>query len=121
MELGFVLRSPTVKKDLRPKVTLLVETLDSGRFSASILEFPNCYVEANSQEAAISQLQKSFLDRLQNIEAIDWDVPTEGLNPNWIKYAGVFRDDEDFQEIMDEIRAERSSDDDSEVDSSYYL
>jgi hypothetical protein len=32
-----------------------------------------------------------------------------------------FQDDSDFQEIMDEIRAERTSDDDTEVDSSYYL
>ena len=42
-------------------------------------------------------------------------------NPHGIKFAGVFKDDSDFQEIMEAIRAERTSDDDSQVDPSYYL
>jgi len=37
-----------------------------------------------------------------------------------MQFAGVFQDDPDFQAIMDAIRAERLSDDDSEVDPSYY-
>jgi hypothetical protein len=37
-----------------------------------------------------------------------------------MKYAGVFKDDVDFLEIMQEIRAERDLDDESEVDPSYY-
>ena len=59
------------------KVTLLVETLASGKVTAS--------------------------------------------KPAWIKFVGVFKDDSDFQEIMEAIRAERTSDDDSKVDPSYYL
>jgi hypothetical protein len=46
--------------------------------------------------------------------------PIETVNPIWMKYAGVFKDDADFLEIMQEIRAERDSDDESEVDPSYY-
>jgi hypothetical protein len=45
---------------------------------------------------------------------------TEIVNQHWIKYAGVFKDDVDFLEIMQEIRDERDSDDESEVDPSYY-
>jgi hypothetical protein len=37
-----------------------------------------------------------------------------------MQYAGVFKDDVDFLEIMQEIRAERDLDDESEVDLSYY-
>ncbi len=118
MSTNFSSRSITTTSPLR--VTLLVETLASGQFSASVLELPTCRVEANSQASAITQLQKNFLDRLQNIEAIDWDVPTQLTNPTWMKYAGVFQDDADFQEIMEEIRAARDSDDETEVDPSYY-
>ncbi len=42
------------------------------------------------------------------------------VNPNWLKYAGVFKDDADFLEIMQEIHKERDSDDESEVDPSCY-
>lgn len=38
-----------------------------------------------------------------------------------MKFAGVFKDDSDFAAIMESIRAERTSDDEAEVDPSYYL
>jgi hypothetical protein len=62
-------------------------------------------------EAELSQMKK-LLSNLPQIETV---------NPNWIEYAGVFKDDVDFLEIMQEIHAERESDDESEVDPSYYL
>ncbi len=119
MSINFKSRSVTNTSPF--KVTLLVETLASGSFSASVLEFPTCYVEADSQESAVSQLQKNFLDRLQNIQAIDWDIPSKNVSPAWMKYAGVFKDDVDFLEIMEEIQAASSSGDETEVDPSYYL
>ncbi|OUL33960.1 hypothetical protein [Nostoc sp. 106C] len=103
------------------KVTLLVETLQNGQFAASIFELPNFRVEAKTREEAIAKLQATFLERLSHIEAISWNVPLSTSPPTWMQFAGVFQDDPDFQEIMDEIRAERTSDDDTEVDSLYYL
>ncbi len=111
------------------KVTLLLETLASGQVMASVFEFPDCRVKAETREAAIAQIQATFLERLKNIEAISWNVPIQtnpvGVaslsEPSWIKFAGVFKDDSDFAAIMESIRAERTSDDEAEVDPSYYL
>ncbi|MEG3894974.1 MULTISPECIES: hypothetical protein [unclassified Microcoleus] len=103
------------------KVTLLLETLSSGKVSASIFEFPQCRVEAASREEAITKIQTTFLERLKHIETLSWEVPIQASEPAWMQFAGVFKDDPDFQEIMDDIRAERTSDDDSEIDSLYYL
>ncbi|MBD2303530.1 MULTISPECIES: hypothetical protein [Nostocales] len=103
------------------KVTLLIESLKNGQFAASIFEFPNFRVEAQTREDAITQLQTTFLERLSHIEAISWNLPIEASVPTWMQFAGVFQNDQDFQEIMNEIRSQRTSDDDSEVDSSYYL
>jgi hypothetical protein len=102
------------------KVTLLIETLMSGQIAASIAEFPTFRVEAETQESAVQQLQMNFLERAKHIETIAWEVPLDSVEPAWMKYAGVFKDDPDFLEIMEEMRAERTSDDDSEVDPSYY-
>jgi len=41
--------------------------------------------------------------------------------PEWMKFAGIFENNADFEEIMNSIQAERDSDDDSEVDPSFYL
>lgn len=103
------------------KVTLLLESLTSGEVAASVREFPDCQVKAETREAAIAQIQASFLERLKNIEAISWNVPIQTSEPSWMKFAGVFKDDADFAAIMESIRAERTSEDDSEVDPSYYL
>jgi hypothetical protein len=103
------------------KVTLLLEALTSGQIAASVLEFPDCRVQAETREVAIAKIQASFLERLKNIETISWNVPIQTSEPSWMKFAGVFKDDADFAAIMESIRAERNSDDDSEVDPSYYL
>ena len=134
-----------------------------------VREFPDCQVKAETREAAIAQIQATFLERLKNIEAISWNVPIQASEPTWMKlagvfkddsdfvamaiaqkikatflerlkieaisgnvpiqaseptwmkFAGVFKDDSDFGAIMESIRAERTSDDESEVDPSYYL
>ncbi len=46
---------------------LLVERLTSGVFSASVFEFPDCRVEAETREEAIMQIKTVFLERLKNI------------------------------------------------------
>jgi hypothetical protein len=74
------------------------------------LEARQLETRVTALEAELSQMKK-LLSSLPQIETV---------NPNWIKYAGVFKDDVDFLAIMQEIRAERDSDDESEVDSSYY-
>lgn len=103
------------------KVTLLLEYLASGQIVASIREFPDCRVQAETREKAIAQIQTTFLERLKNIEAISWNIPLQSLQPAWMEFAGIFEDDEDFASIMESINTERNSDDDSEIDSSYYL
>jgi len=78
-------------------------------------------VKAETRETAINQLKTTFLERLKRIEAITWHLPVPTVHTSWMQFAGVFRNDPDFQEIMAEIQADRTTDDDSEVDPSYYL
>lgn len=101
-------------------VTLLLENLASGDISASILEFPQFRVEAASQEEAIAQLKRRFLERIEHIETLSWDIPVKESAPAWLKHAGVFQNDPDFEAISEELRTERETDDASEVDPTYY-
>lgn len=103
------------------KVTLLLEKLASGKVAASIVEFPQCRVEELSRERAIETLKAAFLERIANMEALTWEVPATEAHPDWLKFAGIFCDDPDFRAIMEGLRIERQSDDESEVDPSYYL
>jgi hypothetical protein len=112
------------------RVTLRLETQASGTIAASIIEFPECRVEATTREAAIELVQAALLERLNHTETIFWDVPlpavpslngaTKRSESPWIKFAGMFENDPDFAEIAAAIRAEREVEDDSEVDPSVY-
>ena len=118
----------------RLKVTLGIETQASGIISASVMEFPDCHVEAATREEAISQVQAAFLERLAQIETISWDVPLSsaqsswGLNGSepktespWVKFAGIFENDPDFEDVMSRIQAERDAWGDEEMDVSEYM
>ncbi|MBW4540411.1 MAG: hypothetical protein KME43_14880 [Myxacorys chilensis ATA2-1-KO14] len=114
----------------RFRVTLRLEAQASGRVTASVVEFPDCRVEAATREAAIAEVQAAFLKQLARSETISWDVPLpsdqnfngfeQRAESPWIKYAGMFKDDPDFAEIAAAIRAEREVEDDTEVDPSVY-
>jgi predicted RNase H-like HicB family nuclease len=104
-------------------VTLMLKTQASGGYVASVIEFPSCQVEAETKEEAIALIQATLSEQIANVETIPWTIalPTIADEPAWMKFVGIFQDDADFAAVMDELRAERESDDDSEIDPAYYL
>jgi predicted nucleic acid-binding protein len=106
------------------KMTLLLQTLESGRILASVLELPDCRVESATKEEAIATLNAMVADRLKNADIVSLELPipfAPSSQSPWAKLFGLFKDDPDFAEIAATLRAERESDDDSEVDPSVYL
>jgi hypothetical protein len=104
-------------------VTLLIKSLESGQVEASVLELPAYRVEAESRELAIATLQRALLEKLQNTEALDWEIPVQRSqsSPAWLKFAGVFKDNADFAEIVEEIQAARDAWGDEAMDESEYM
>ena len=105
------------------EVTLLLEPQNSGRFVASVMEFPGCRVEAETKAAAIVLVQSQLQDYLKQVELIRVALPSEleVKKPDpWDRLFGMFKGDPDFAEIAAEIRASREVDDDSEVDPTVY-
>jgi hypothetical protein len=115
------LKVPSIKAPSSLKMTLVLETLDSGHVAASILELPQYRVEAETRESAIAQVQEQANDWLNRIELLPFEVSAEKLEMSpWVEFAGMFENDPDFAVIAAAMRAERSMDDDSEVDPSVY-
>ncbi len=104
-------------------VTLMLETQPSGGFVASVMEFPDCRVEAASREAAISLVHAEWESRIEQVEFLPLSLPlpsSPSVDNPWTKLFGLYKDDTDFAEIAAAMRAEREVDDDSEVDPSVY-
>jgi predicted RNase H-like HicB family nuclease len=87
---------------------LVGKTLD-GRSRASVLELPDCVAEASTDEQAIAQLRQAVTERLHQTDVISIDIPLpqRPAKKAWMKYAGVFKDDPYFAEIVERLRAER--------------
>ncbi len=118
--------SPIARQEIT--VTLMIEPQTSGRFVASVMEFPDCRVEGATREEAIELVHQRWQEKTAHVEfvATPWVIPVPKVEAAateaaWMKFAGIFQDDAEFAEIMDELRAERESDDESEVDPAYYL
>ena len=114
----------SVRDNSYPKLNILLET-HSGRTIASVLEMPRYQVEAETRAEAIVALKNLLTVQLSQLEVIPLDFNSEqpnSLENPWLKFAGVFKDDPDFAEIVAELRQERQADfNDSEIDSSVYL
>lgn len=109
--------SSTVKPLQPTTITLhiLLERTEEGKTIASVLELPNCSVEEPTDEQAIESLKKLIAFRLEKIEVIPLEIQlsqTQQVAHPCLKFAGVFKDDPDFAEIVEELRAERNLMDD---------
>jgi predicted RNase H-like HicB family nuclease len=106
------------------KVNILLQEKEGGGAIASLLEMPSCRVEAATREQAIAELQALMSQRLEKSEIIPVEITVFHAEPSenpWVKFSGVFKDDPDFALIADAIRAERFSDDETEIDPAVYL
>jgi predicted RNase H-like HicB family nuclease len=106
------------------EVTLVLTPQDSGKIAASVMEFPNCRVEAETRETAISELKVLLAEHLQQIEMVPVKIslsnPLLTSNP-WINLFGVFKDRHYFEEVMAIIQAEREKLGDEDIDPSFYM
>jgi len=94
-------------------LNLVLELTDNGQVLASVLELPNCHVEAATEEQAIAQLRQLIGDRLSKAKILPIEIPlthsVQAENP-WMEFAGIFEGDEEFAELADELRRERKLD-----------
>ncbi|MEH2157102.1 MAG: hypothetical protein V7K66_23095 [Nostoc sp.] len=92
------------------KVNILLETREDGSAIASILELPQYHVEAATREQALLMLEQLLFQRMGKVEVIPMEIklpqPKQSQRP-WMKFAGVFKDDPDFDAVEQYIQEYR--------------
>jgi hypothetical protein len=106
-------------------VTLMLEPQASGRFVASAVEFPAFRIEAATEAEAIGQLQRSLSEHVAHTKVMPWVISVPQVDdavvpPTWAKFAGIFRDNPMFDEVMESIQADRDAWGDEPMDVSEY-
>jgi predicted RNase H-like HicB family nuclease len=88
---------------------ILLEQTADGQSSATVLEIPDCHVIAITPQEAMSQVQTLLTERLANAQIVSIQIPAPQPQNPWIEFAGIFKDDQDFADIAQAIRADRIS------------
>ena len=93
------------------KVSILLHEREDGKTIASVLEVPDCNVEADNREQAITSLKESLSRKLETFEVISLELPTnlplsslQQKEQPWANSADIFRDDQQFEEFQQEMQ-----------------
>jgi predicted RNase H-like HicB family nuclease len=104
-------------------VTLMLEPQESGRFIASVMEFPACRVEADSREAAIALVHQQWQTQIKRAEFMPLSLPlrmtNSVVNPLGQLF-GLYKDEPAFEDVVAIIQAERDALGDEPIDPGFY-
>lgn len=91
------------------KVTLdvLIENNKEGHYTAAVLGLPDCKAEGETREQALTHLHDLVRARLAKAEIVSMEIEQSDLPHPWLKFAGMFKDDPQFDEVLADIAAYR--------------
>ena len=100
----------TLNSPETPTLHILLEHNDQGNAIATVLELPNCQVEAPTREQALEALKHRIETRLEKAEILSVEIQPTSIPENpWMKFAGIFKDDpqfDEFQQCIQDYRQE---------------
>jgi predicted RNase H-like HicB family nuclease len=86
---------------------ILIKQQSNG-FLATPLGLPNCEVEAQTKEEALTKAKAAIKELFSEAELITLEVETTKPNP-WLQIQGQFKDEPLFDEVLKEIDNYRAS------------
>lgn len=91
------------------KVTLnvLIENETEGHYTATVLGLPDCKAEGGTRQQALTRLRDSVIARLSKAEIVPMEIETTDSTHPWLRLAGKYKDDPQFDQVLAYIEAYR--------------
>ena len=86
--------------------SVLVEQKESG-YQATVWGLPDCQVFAKTREEALNNLHELVKTRLQNVEIVTQEIEAPKSEHPWMKFAGKYKDDPQFDNMLADIEEYR--------------
>lgn len=90
-----------------PGLTVLMEQETEGKYQAMVLGLPDCKADGNTREEALTKISSILGDRLEKTELIYLEIKPPKPEHPWMKFAGMFKDDPQFDDMLEDIQALR--------------
>ena len=88
---------------------VLVEQKGERNFTAAVLGWPDSMVRGDTREQVLDRVRQAMINRLAHSEIISLElVPSTKEHPSsaehpWLKYAGAFKDNPVFNDVLADI------------------
>lgn len=99
--------STPAKNQLKSTYDVLIENEPNGLVSATVLGLPDCRTTAATKEEALTNIRESLTARLASSEIVTLEIELPKTGHPWMKFAGMFKDDPQFDEMLAYIEADR--------------
>ncbi|MBW4510284.1 MAG: type II toxin-antitoxin system HicB family antitoxin [Scytonematopsis contorta HA4267-MV1] len=86
--------------------SVLVEEKEDG-YQATVWGQPDLFVSASTREEALKNLNELVNTRLQNVEIVTAVIEAPKSEHPWMKFAGKYKDDPQFNDMLADIEAYR--------------
>ncbi|MEG4804253.1 type II toxin-antitoxin system HicB family antitoxin [Microcoleus sp. ARI1-B5] len=88
-------------------LTVLIEEETEGKYQAIVLGLPDCKAQGNTRSEAITNISRVLGDRLEKAELISLEIKPPKAEHPWMKFAGMYKDNPLFDEVVACIEADR--------------
>ncbi len=86
--------------------SVLIEQKGGG-YQATVWGLPDCQVFAATREDALKKIHELVNMRLQNVEIVTLEIELPKTEHPWMKFAGKYKDDPQFDDMLADIEAYR--------------
>jgi predicted RNase H-like HicB family nuclease len=88
-------------------VYVLIENKPEGRYTASLIGWPDIKAQGETEDEALAQLRQSFTAHVRHARIVPLDLDLATIEKPWLEMAGVFKDDPFSTELEESIAAYR--------------
>ena len=85
----------------------IVEDTNSDGYTATVLGWPSCTATGATRDEALDQLRQVIQARLSRVEIVPIEVDVSENGHPLARFAGMFKDDELFDQFVEDIAAYR--------------
>ncbi|CAD0227327.1 hypothetical protein [Planktothrix agardhii] len=85
-----------------------IKQLKNGKYQTFVLKYPSLKASGNSREKAIKKLSRRLQAFFKDTEIIQLEIEVPKTEHPWLKYAGMFKDDPQFDQVLEAIQDYRN-------------
>ncbi len=105
----------TVSSVVKSAVNVFIKSEANGKVSAMVLGLPEYRVESRDRQSALADLQKLVTAKLIDAEVVSLEIEIPQPENPWLRFAGIFKDDQSFDRMQEDI-AEYRREKDAELE-----